>query len=47
MKALASLFAIGLICWLAVVTFCGPELYRIINGPEPVKAKAVRHHRAK
>jgi len=47
MKALASIFAIGLICWLAVVTFCGPELYRIINGPEPVKAKAVRHHRAK
>ncbi len=45
MKALASLFAIGLICWLAVVTFCGPELYRLINGPEPVKAKVVRRAR--
>ena len=47
MKALASLFAIGLICWLAVVTFCGPELYRAINGPESVKAKVTRHHRAR
>jgi hypothetical protein len=41
MKSLASLFAIVLLSWFAVVTFCGPELYRIINGPEPVKAKAV------
>ena len=45
MKAIASLFAIALISWLAVVTFCGPELYRAINGPEPVKAKVVRRHR--
>ena len=45
MKALASLIIIALISWLAVVTFCGPELYRLINGPEPVKAKAVRRVR--
>jgi hypothetical protein len=46
MKALATLFAIAAIGWLAIVTFCGPELYRVINGPEPVKAaKAVRSHR--
>ena len=41
MKSLAALFAIFLFGWLAIVTFCGPELYRIINGPEPVKAKVV------
>ena len=46
MKSLASLFFITVISWLAVVTFCGPELYRLINGPEPVKAKAV-HRRAR
>jgi hypothetical protein len=45
MKALATLFAIAAIGWLAIVTFCGPELYRVINGPEPVKAKVVRSHR--
>ena len=45
MKALASLFVIALISWLAIVTFCGPELYRLINGPEPVKAKAIRRAR--
>jgi hypothetical protein len=45
MKALATLFAIAAIGWLAIVTFCGPELYRVINGPEPVKSKAVRSHR--
>ena len=45
MKALASLFVITVISWLALVTFCGPELYRLINGPEPVKAKAVRRAR--
>jgi hypothetical protein len=41
MKSLASLFIIAVISWLAVVTFCGPELYRLINGPEPVKAAKV------
>jgi hypothetical protein len=41
MKSLASLFIITVISWLAVVTFCGPELYRLINGPEPVKAAKV------
>jgi hypothetical protein len=41
MKALASLFFITVISWLAVVTFCGPELYRLINGAEPVKAAKV------
>jgi hypothetical protein len=45
MKTIASLFAIALFAWLAVVTFCGPELYRIINGPDPVKAKVIRRHR--
>jgi len=45
MKTLATLFAIAIFGWLAVVTFCGPELYRLINGPEPVKAKVVRRHR--
>lgn len=42
MKTLLALIIFG---WLAVVTFCGPELYRAINGPEPVKAKAVRRIR--
>jgi ABC-type microcin C transport system permease subunit YejE len=49
MKSLIALSFLIIFGWLAVVTFCGPELYRAINGPEPVKAaKAVtRHHRAK
>ena len=42
MKTLIALIIFG---WLAVVTFCGPELYRAINGPELVKAKAVRRVR--
>lgn len=42
MKAIIALIIFG---WLAVVTFFGPELYRAINGPEPVKAKAVRRVR--
>lgn len=42
MKTLIALVVFG---WLAVVTFFGPELYRAINGPEPVKAKAVRRVR--
>ena len=45
MKALIALTFIVIFGWLAVVTFCGPELYRSINGPEPVKAKVVRHAR--
>lgn len=45
MKSLGTLVIIAVIGWLAVVTFCGPELYRLINGPEPVKAKVVRSHR--
>ena len=40
MKLLIALIIFG---WLAVVTFCGPELARAINGPEPVKAKVTRH----
>ena len=40
-----TIIAIVIFGWLAVVTFCGPELYRAINGPEPVKAKAVRRVR--
>lgn len=42
MKSLIALSFIIIFGWLAVVTFCGPELYRAINGPEPVKAKVVR-----
>lgn len=46
MKALATLLALAALTWVALVTFCGPELYRAINGPEPVKAKpAVRRVR--
>jgi hypothetical protein len=45
MKALIALTFLLTFGWLAVVTFYGPELYRAINGPEPVKAKAVRSHR--
>lgn len=43
MKSLIALSFILIFGWLAVVTFCGPELYRLINGPEPVKAKVHRH----
>lgn len=45
MKTLATMFFIAIFGWLAVVTFCGPELYRLINGPEAVKAKVIRRHR--
>jgi hypothetical protein len=45
MKSLILLSALIIFGWLAVVTFCGPELARAINGPEPVKAKVVRRHR--
>ena len=45
MKALGTLFVLAIFGWLAVVTFCGPELARLINGPEPVKAKGVRRAR--
>jgi hypothetical protein len=45
MKTIGTLFIVAVLGWLAVVTFCGPELYRLINGPEPVKAKAVRRAR--
>jgi hypothetical protein len=41
MKALITLAAFVIFGWLAVVTFCGHELARAINGPEPVKAKVV------
>ena len=44
MKSLIALSFLIIFGWLAVVTFCGPELYRAINGPEPVKAKAVTRH---
>ena len=37
MKLFLAIIILG---WVAAVTFCGPELYRAINGPEPVKAKA-------
>jgi hypothetical protein len=41
MKALIALTFILIFGWTAAVTFFGPELYRAINGPQPVKAKAV------
>ena len=47
MKALVTLAALVIFGWLAVVTFCGPELYRAINGPEPVKAAKVTHRRVR
>jgi hypothetical protein len=45
MKSLIALSFLIIFGWLAVVTFYGPELARAINGPEPVKAKAVRSAR--
>jgi hypothetical protein len=45
MKTLVTLSLIVIFGWLAVVTFFGPELYRAINGPDPVKAKVIRRHR--
>ncbi len=45
MKALVTLAALLIFGWLAVVTFCGPELARAINGPEPGEAKVVLRHR--
>ncbi len=46
MKALITLSALVVFGWVIAVTFFGPELYRAINGPEPVKAK-VTHRRAR
>ena len=46
MKALIALTFLIVFGWTAAVTFFGPELYRAINGPEPVKAK-VTHRRAR
>jgi hypothetical protein len=46
MKSLIALSFLIIFGWLAVVTFCGPELARAINGPEPIKAKAT-HRRAR
>ena len=43
MKSLIALTFFLIFGWLAIVTFYGPELYRAINGPEPVKAKVTRH----
>ena len=46
MKSLIALSFIIIFGWLAVVTFCGPELARAINGPETVKAaKVIRRAR--
>ena len=45
MKSLIALSFIIIFGWLAAVTFFGPELYRAINGPEPVKAKVIRRAR--
>lgn len=35
MKTILAIIILG---WAAAVTFCGPELYKAINGPEPIKA---------
>ena len=46
MKTLITLTLLVIFGWTAAVTFFGPELYRAINGPEPVKAaKVVRRAR--
>ena len=45
MKALIALTFLLTFGWLVAVTFYGPELYRAINGPEPVKAKVIRRAR--
>lgn len=45
MKSLVTLSALVVFGWVIAVTFFGPELYRAINGPEPVKAKVVRRAR--
>jgi hypothetical protein len=47
MKALIALTFFLTFGWLVAVTFYGPELYRAINGPEPVKAKVTSHRRAR
>lgn len=46
MKSLITLSALVVFGWVIAVTFFGPELYRAINGSEPVKAK-VTHRRAR
>ena len=46
MKSLIALSLLVIFGWVITVTFFGPELYRSINGPEPVKAK-VTHRRAR
>ena len=46
MKSLIALSFILIFGWVITVTFFGPELYRAINGPEPVKAKAT-HRRSR
>jgi hypothetical protein len=45
MKSLIALTFIIIFGWFVAVTFYGPELYRAINGPEPIKAKVVRRAR--
>lgn len=45
MKSLITLSALVIFGWVIAVTFFGPELYRAINGPEPVKTKVIRRHR--
>lgn len=42
MKTILAIIILG---WTAAVTFCGPELYRAINGPEPVKPAKAKTHR--
>lgn len=37
MKAIITLTALLIFGWVVAVTFFGPELYKAINGPEPVK----------
>ena len=44
MKSLIALTFLIVFGWTAAVTFFGPELYRAINGPEPVKAAKVTRH---
>jgi hypothetical protein len=45
MKSLIALTFLIVFGWFVAVTFYGPELYRAINGPEPVKTKTIKRVR--
>lgn len=45
MRIFIFLFALTGLAYFIGVTFYGSEIYRFLNGPEPVKAKVIRRHR--